>query len=122
MLQLKIGLLMLGVHNVERSLGFYRDRLGLRVQNQFPGFAFLDGGDGFVLALSEPLGSASDQLAGAAEVVLGVENVRAAYAELREQGIEFLNEPRNVNGTEWAANFRDPDGHLLSIYGPEGKA
>jgi catechol 2,3-dioxygenase-like lactoylglutathione lyase family enzyme len=122
MLQLKIGLLMLGVHNVERSLGFYRDRLGLRVQNQFPGFAFLDGGDGFVLALSEPLGSASDQLAGATEVVLGVENVRAAYAELREQGIEFLNEPRNVNGTEWAANFRDPDGHLLSIYGPEGKA
>jgi len=24
-----------------------------------------------------------------------------------------------VTGTTWAANFRDPDGHVLSISGPE---
>ena len=22
-------------------------------------------------------------------------------------------------GDQWAANFRDPDGHLLSVFGPE---
>ena len=34
-------------------------------------------------------------------------------------GVEFLREPSNVTGDSWAANFRDPDGHLLSIFGPE---
>lgn len=121
MLQLKIGLVMLGVNDIERSLAFYRDKLGLKVSNQFRGFAFLEGGS-IMLGLSEQLGSASEHMAGATEIVLGVEDVRSAYAELCRQGVEFLHEPRNVDGTNWAANFRDPDGHLLSIYGPEGKA
>jgi len=28
------------------------------------------------------------------------------------------NEPRVVNGENWAVNFRDPDGHQCSFYGP----
>ena len=33
--------------------------------------------------------------------------------------MECLCAPRNVTGDQWAAKFRDPDGHLLSVYGPE---
>jgi len=36
--------------------------------------------------------------------------------------VTFMNEPRPVTGDRWAANFRDPDGHLLSIFGPERRA
>ena len=46
-------------------------------------------------------------------------DVTAAHAALRARGVEFLNAPRHVTGDQWAANFRDPDGHLLSVFGPE---
>jgi catechol 2,3-dioxygenase-like lactoylglutathione lyase family enzyme len=118
MLELKIGIVMLGVENVERSLGFYRDQLGLPVQNQFPGFAFLNCGS-VTLLLSEPLGRRASPRAGAVEVVFPVDAVRAAYDELRGRGVVFTQEPRNVAGPQWAANFNDPDGHLLSVFGPE---
>jgi predicted lactoylglutathione lyase len=32
-----------------------------------------------------------------------------------------LSQVSNVTGTLWAANFDDPDGHHLSIFGPEHK-
>ena len=42
----QVGVIMLGVRDVARSLAFYRDKLGLTVQRDIPGFAFLDGGKG----------------------------------------------------------------------------
>ena len=51
-------------------------------------------------------------------MVLAVASVRAAYTALKDNGIEFLREPANVTGDSWVANFRDPDGHLLSVFGP----
>lgn len=114
----KIGLVMLGVASLEKSVPFYRDRLGLKLSGQFEGFAFLDGG-GVTLALSQGLAQATGKGPGAAEVVFSVEHVRAAYDALRSQGVEFLNEPRVVSPGSWAANFHDPDGHLLSVFGPE---
>lgn len=46
-------------------------------------------------------------------------NIMLGTTDLEARGVTFLNEPRNVTGNQWAANFRDPDGHLLSIFGPE---
>jgi catechol 2,3-dioxygenase-like lactoylglutathione lyase family enzyme len=109
---------MLGVAAVADAVEFYRDRLGLDVRFEMPGFAFLDGG-GVTLALSEPLAKNRGGVTAGLEIVFGVGGVRQAYAQLQERGVEFLNEPRNVDGTNWAANFHDPDGYLLSIYGPE---
>ena len=114
----KINLLMLGTRDLAKSVEFYRDRLGLTVAQQIPGFAFLDGG-GVTLALSEPLARASDQLVGATEIVFRVDGVRQAYTALKERGVPFVNEPRVVSPPMWAANFTDPDGHRLSIFGPE---
>ena len=116
----KIGVIMLGVQDVSLSVAFYRDKLGLTVQNEIPGFAFLEGG-GVTLALSQPLARNSEHLAGATEVVFSVGDVRAAYEALRAKGVEFTHEPRNITGSLWAANFQDPDGHKLSVFGPERK-
>jgi catechol 2,3-dioxygenase-like lactoylglutathione lyase family enzyme len=109
---------MLGVSNLDASAAFYLDRLGMTVKQRISGFVFLDGG-GVMLALSEPLGKTADPRAGAAEVVFGVEHVREAYEALRDRGVVFLYEPRVVNGAMWAAAFADPDGHKLSVFGPE---
>jgi len=107
---------MLGVRDLERSVEFYRDKLGMNVKDQTANFAFLDGG-GITLMLSLLLGRASESLSGATEVVFSVEGVRAARQGLGERGVEFFIEPRNVAAQFWAANFRDPDGHNLSIFG-----
>ena len=121
MAKLGLSIVMLGVTDVERSAAFYVEKVGLRATGQIPGFVFLDGG-GVSLALSQPLTGASEHLVGALELVFGVDNVRGAYAELRRNGVEFITEPRVIDGTNWAANFLDPDGHVLSIFGPEGSA
>lgn len=115
-----VSMVMLGVQDVERSLAFYRDQLEFQVATQFPGFAILQAG-GVQLVLSEPLGRQSDKPAGAMELVIGVESVLAAHAALVDRGIAFTQTPREVTPTDWAANFDDPDGHHLSIYGPAGE-
>ncbi len=115
----RIGVVMLGVKDLARAVAFYRETLGLPVKFEIPGFAFLDCG-GVVLALSQPLARNSQQIVGATEVVFSVENVAAAHEALRERGVRFTHEPRNVSGSDWAANFEDPDGHKLSIFGPKG--
>jgi catechol 2,3-dioxygenase-like lactoylglutathione lyase family enzyme len=113
-----INMVMLGVEDMERSLGFYRGRLGLTVRNQMGGFAFLDAG-AITLVLSQPLAASQPNRNGAVELVFPVPHVRAAHTALSARGVEFMNEPRAVSGPFWAANFRDPDGHLFSIFGNE---
>jgi len=114
----QIGVIMLGVNDVKHSAEFYRDKLGLTVTSQFEGFAFL-GTTGATLALSEPLARHAGSTVGATEIVFSVPDVRAAYDALRSKGVEFTHEPRPISGATWAANFRDLDGHMLSIFGPE---
>ena len=114
----RIGNIMLGTTDLERSLAFYSTALGLPVQFQSTEMAFLAAG-AIALCLSTPHARLRMPVAGATEVVFVVEGVRETHAELTGRGVTFLNKPRNVTGDQWAANFRDPDGHLLSIFGPE---
>ena len=113
----QVSVVMLGVHGVARSLAFYRDTLGLTVQRELPGFAFLNAG-GVTLCLSEPAAKVRGQVAGAGEIVFSVEDVTSAYQALRGKGVQFTHEPRSVTPTTRVANFDDPDGNHLSIFGP----
>jgi len=112
----QIGTVMLGVHDVEHSLSLFRDKLGLELQNQIPGFAFLKAGS-VTLCLSQPAIQARGQGAGAGEVGFSVDNVEAAYQALKEKGVQFTHEPRAVSPGTWVANFDDPDGNHLFIFG-----
>ena len=114
----RIGNIMLGTTDLERACTFYSSTLRLPVQFRSAEMAFLDAG-AITLCLSTPHARLRTPVAGATEVVFVVEGVRQTHAELSERGVVFLNEPKNVTGDQWAANFRDPDGHLLSIFGPE---
>ena len=114
----RVSTILLGVKDVGRAAAFYRDVLGLPLAAQFEGFAFFNAG-GITLALSEGLARAVPTVGEAAEVVFAVEGVREAYAALRAKGVAFRIEPRVVAGPNWAANFDDPDGHHLSVFGPE---
>ncbi|MFN0107125.1 MAG: VOC family protein [Bryobacteraceae bacterium] len=112
-----ISMLMLGVVSLETSVPFYRDIVELEVETQFPGFAFFSAG-GIKLALNEDLGRAITPTAGAVEVIFPTQSVLAGYLSLKEKGCQFLREPREVSPGLHAATFRDPDGHLLTLFGP----
>jgi catechol 2,3-dioxygenase-like lactoylglutathione lyase family enzyme len=118
----RLAHVILRVSDLERALAFWRDRVGLPVQGTGGPFAFLDAG-GVAIALNavpsppEPGGG----LAALTELVLEVPDVRAAHAALGGRGVPFRTAPRAVTGDAarelWACDFRDPDGHLVSVTG-----
>lgn len=116
----QITAVMLGVRDLKTSLDFYHGKLGLGIKMQEPQIALLDAGP-IMLGLSPGHVRLAPQVNGATEVVFQVDSVRSTRQALIDRGVEFMNEPRQVTPTDWTAHFRDPDGHLLSIFGPEGK-
>lgn len=116
----RIAAVMLGVRDLDPALAFYKDKLGLKVILQEPSLALLQCGT-VMLGLSRGHVNLAAHVAGATEVVFGVDNVRAAHKSLSAQGIAFMSEPRQATPTDWVAHFKDPDGHLLSVFGPEGQ-
>jgi catechol 2,3-dioxygenase-like lactoylglutathione lyase family enzyme len=113
---LRLGTVMLGVREMDRSLAFYRDRLGFAVQFASADFSFLSAG-GVTLALRAAAGLEAAADPRWSELVFHVEDIDAAHRQLQERGVAFRVEPRIVTGEQLAADFRDPDGHLLSILG-----
>jgi catechol 2,3-dioxygenase-like lactoylglutathione lyase family enzyme len=116
----RIAAIMLGVRDLATAIAFYKDKLGLKVIMQESALALLRCGN-VMLGLS-PRHMNAAPLAEAVEVSFGVDNLRAMHKALAEKGVVFLSEPRAVTPTDWAVHFRDVDGHLLSLFGPEGKA
>jgi predicted enzyme related to lactoylglutathione lyase len=117
----RISAVMLGVRDLPLALAFYKEKLGLKVLMHEPQLALLQCGT-VTLGLSRGHAHAAPHIAGATEVVFAVDSVRAARKSLTAQGVTFLSEPRQVTPTDWAAHFKDPDGHILSLFGPEGQA
>jgi predicted enzyme related to lactoylglutathione lyase len=99
-------------------LEFYTEVLGLSPKMQSPVLALLDAGQ-ITLGLSPGHLRLAPQTVGATEVVFHVPSVRDAQKELARRGVTFLSEPGQATATEWVAHFRDPDGHLLSLFGKE---
>ena len=114
----EVSVVMLGVSDLSRALGFYCGKLGLQLQREFPGIAFLDGG-GVALCLSEPAAKMRSPLAGCGEIGFSVKEVKAAHLCLETRGVAFTHSPRALTPTHWIANFDDPDGNHLSISGGE---
>jgi predicted enzyme related to lactoylglutathione lyase len=117
----RITAVMLGVRDLPQAVAFYKDKLGLQIAMQESALALLKCGD-VMLGLSTMHVRFAPQVNGATEIVFAVPDVRAAQKALAEKGIIFLGEPRQTTPTDWAVHFKDVDGHLLSLFGPEGKA
>jgi catechol 2,3-dioxygenase-like lactoylglutathione lyase family enzyme len=112
-----VGQLAIPVADLERSLEFYRDVLGLRFLFQAPpGLAFLDCG-GVRLMLSKV--QENDATSAAGVVYYRVSDLNAAYEALRHRGAKFVDEPhliaRMSDHELWMVFLRDPDGHLLGL-------
>jgi methylmalonyl-CoA/ethylmalonyl-CoA epimerase len=111
-----IGQIALTVHDLDRSVAFYRDALALRFLFRVPGLAFFDC-EGIRLMLSLPEESA----AGGTSSVLyfRVPDIQGAHAALAARGVSFEGPPHRIAVLDdhelWMAFFRDPDAHLLAL-------
>lgn len=114
----KVSVIVLGVSDLEKSVAFYRDKLGLELKGQHEVLAFF-AVDATTLMLNGNLRRGGAPLAGATEVVFAVESVTAAHALLAGRGCEFMNQPREVTPGSWAATLADPDGHYLTVFGAQ---
>jgi catechol 2,3-dioxygenase-like lactoylglutathione lyase family enzyme len=132
----RITVFTIGVDDLERSLRFYRDGLGLPTQGIFGtefaqgAVAFFDLQAGVKLAiwprksLSHDTGLPEAPPA-ATEFTLGHnvssrEEVEAVMEEARSAGARIVREAHDTFWGGYAGYFQDPDGHLWEIvWNPE---
>jgi catechol 2,3-dioxygenase-like lactoylglutathione lyase family enzyme len=100
------------VSDLERAVEFYESTLGLTKKYQFATYAGFDCG-GVEIGLQP--GSMSLELRGAPSVTLQVADVDRAYRTLVEQGIGFLETPRDTAWGGRIARLADPDGNVLQL-------
>ena len=118
---------MLAVADVERSLDYYRDRLGFE-EVEYPNIPLLRCG-GMLLHLVEVSPPTADKpdvtLAPPGEpeaspvvLVFEVDDAERVYADLRRRGVAFLTPPRRPPWGGLRCFARDPDGYLIEIEQP----
>ena len=112
-----LGQIALTVRDVERSVAFYRDALGLRfLFAPAPTLAFLQIGD-VRLMLSAPEGDFSP--GGSSVLYLRVADIDAEHAAMTARGVTFVDSPhliaRMPDHELWMCFFRDPDEHVLAL-------
>jgi catechol 2,3-dioxygenase-like lactoylglutathione lyase family enzyme len=120
---------VLFVRDLDRCLTFYRDTLGLEVQNSDAhSAAFKMEGIYFLLldpsAAASLIGSEEGELKSNIEggprglLAAEVEDVDAAYEELSAKGVTFLRLPTDQSWGLHTAHFADPEGNIWEINQP----
>jgi catechol 2,3-dioxygenase-like lactoylglutathione lyase family enzyme len=116
-----IGQVHVTVSDIDRSVAFYRDVLGLPLLFEVPGqgMAFFDcQGVRLYLGAAESPDFTSRPL-----IYFRADSAREAGAELARRGVEFTSEPHGVHrqgNTElWIGFFADPDGTTLAVMSEE---
>jgi catechol 2,3-dioxygenase-like lactoylglutathione lyase family enzyme len=127
----RISVLTLGVANLERSLAFYRDGLGLPTQGvigrefEHGAVVFFELSGGLTLAVwaqddlafdaGLPKAPPSPTSFSVGHNVRHREDVDLVIEQARRAGAEVVKEPGDTFYGGYAAYFRDPDGHLWEV-------
>lgn len=108
-----VDFVMHAVSNLAEAARFYREVLGLRQEMFSEEWHWAEFNCGNVtLALK---GGEKPPVAGGARLALAVEDVPAACAQLRRQGVRVLGEPVDY-GVCCAVEILDPDGNTLLLH------
>jgi lactoylglutathione lyase len=101
---------MVFVSNMDESVRFFRDTLGLTLKYQTPYWSEFFTGE-TTLALHP---ASEKNPPGKIEIGIGVDGVKAFYEEARAKGIKFTQAPRQEAGA-LLARFLSPDGMEISV-------
>lgn len=115
----KLALFMVVVKDMERSVAFYRDVLGLKLLFQTPGWSSLDAGN-----VQVGLHSESEHLkvhpTESAQLGFYVDDIHQAVARLKSSGVHVLMPPKQEE-FGWLSVFTDPDGYHIQLCQAAGK-
>lgn len=127
----RVTLITVGVDDLERAIGFYRDGLGLRTEGivgrefEHGAVAFFDLQPGLKLALWPRASIAHD--AGIRQTprssteftfghnVSSKQEVDAVMAQAGKAGAAIVKDARTTSWGGYAGYFEDPDGHLWEV-------
>ena len=124
----RVGPVRLFTDDLDASLGFYRDRLGMRVTEEIEWnghrCAFLRVNTEhhslalYPIALRAELGLSERTTCMAFGVQLGdYDQLRGSLDFLRERGVEIVHLPPELSpGIDYSAFAIDPDGHAVQLY------
>lgn len=109
------------VENLEKSLEFYRDKLGMEIGSQdgkfvsFKGipFAVFQKDEATAMFSKEHMGSG-----GGVILAFQVDDLNKAYGELKSKGVEFFEGPKETSWGQKVAYFKDPDENIWEISEP----
>ena len=105
------------IHNLERALEFYRDKLGMKLLFSVPpNLAFFDC-DGIRLMLSLPAKPEFDHPSSI--LYFNVADIQKAVQVLSDRGVQFAGKPEFVADMGsydlWLAAFRDSENNMLAL-------
>ncbi|MBD3187142.1 hypothetical protein GF325_09960 [Candidatus Bathyarchaeota archaeon] len=113
------------VHDMDASIAFYRDIVGLKLlsrdidEDHAEEFAFmeLDGGNLELLANRGEKGSTSGDTKGkesnGAHLAFSTNDIDAVVMDLREKGVDDIEGPFTITKKVKWLYFKDPDGNML---------
>jgi predicted enzyme related to lactoylglutathione lyase len=113
----KLGQVHISVSDMERSVAFYRDVLGIPLMFEVPGqpMAFFASGD-VRLYLGRP---EAPQYTSKCVLYFHVDDIDAEVERLESAGVTMLDRPHVVHrdgSTElWMSGLPDPDGHHVIL-------
>ncbi len=124
---------MLRVRDLQRSIDFYTEVLGMRLlrRSDYPDGEFTlafvgyqDETEGAVIELTHNWGEHDYELgSGYGHIALEVDDVYRATDEIRRRGGKILRDAGPMNaGTSIIAFVEDPDGYPIELCGPRGQS
>lgn len=109
--------LVIYVSDMERSVTFYRDILGLPLNFSSPGWSEFGNG-GTILALHRHVGGTAapaEPAAGHATLVFVLDDLQSAYEALQAEGVRFSMPPQKQPTGRIFAILHDPDGFSITL-------
>jgi catechol 2,3-dioxygenase-like lactoylglutathione lyase family enzyme len=112
----QLGQIAMTVKDVDASVKFYRDVLGVPFLFQVPNMAFFDL-DGVRLMITGGEGDGDSH--GASTLYFRVDDLEGAHQALGARGVALVDTPHKIADMPdhelWMCFFRDPDGYLMGL-------
>ena len=117
---MKIGFVRIFVTDFKKSLGFYTNTLGMKLDYADDShWTQFKTGEDVSLAIESSPADRTEQgsrvVGRFVGVTLMVENIAATYQQLSGKGVEFAGKPEKQAWGGTLAHLKDPDGNVLTL-------